>query len=144
MTASDGLPPLPHTTLLAALHRVSRSPEEVATIRRSVAAQLAAWQLQHVEQQVMLIVSELITNAITHGKGQVWLALKLLHTLEGPTLRIEVCDHGAWPGESPRFADSNAEHGRGLLLVQNLADEAGHSLDPLGHVAWAHLRVSDC
>jgi anti-sigma regulatory factor (Ser/Thr protein kinase) len=84
---------------------------------------------------VVLMVDELVTNAIVHGTGPVRLRLRL----DGRELLAEVGDDSPLVPR-PRRADPAAmdwsETGRGLLLVSALADD--HGTRPAGHgkVVW--------
>ncbi|TDD58375.1 ATP-binding protein, partial [Actinomadura rubrisoli] len=73
---------------------------------------------------IVLMVDELITNAVVHGTGPVRLALRL----DGPLLIGEVGDGDPVaptpPGAPPGVLEW-AEAGRGLLLVSALATEFG-------------------
>ncbi|GAA1799424.1 ATP-binding protein [Actinomadura chokoriensis] len=84
---------------------------------------------------IVLMVDELVTNAVVHGTGPVRLALRL----DGTLLTAEVSDAHpaapAVPGGPPRVLDW-AEAGRGLLLVAALATEFGARPRPPGKTVW--------
>ncbi|MGI5169730.1 ATP-binding protein [Spirillospora sp. CA-253888] len=84
---------------------------------------------------VVLMVDELITNAVLHGGGPVRLRLRL----DGPLLTGEVGDRNpaapAPPGPGPGVLDW-AEDGRGLLLVGALATDFGVRPEPAGKTVW--------
>lgn len=88
-------------------------------------------------EDAVLLVDELVTNAILHGGGNVRLRLRL----EGRRLVAEVAD------DSPRLPRPRrpggqvdwAESGRGLLLVAALADDHGSRLTGHGKVVWFGL-----
>lgn len=69
-------------------------------------------------QELKLVVSELVTNAVVHGNGPV--ALRL--TAAGDTVEGEVLDSGPGfePSAPPASAPGHAEGGRGLFLVDRL------------------------
>ncbi|GGT98166.1 anti-sigma regulatory factor (Ser/Thr protein kinase) [Actinomadura citrea] len=88
---------------------------------------------------VVLIVDELVTNAVVHGTGPVHLALRLEATQAGARLTGEVGDAdprapGAPAGPPPVLDWSEA--GRGLLLVACLATEFGARPAPPGKTVW--------
>jgi anti-sigma regulatory factor (Ser/Thr protein kinase) len=90
-------------------------------------------------------VAELANNAITHGRvpGRDFrLTLTLTPT---DTLRIELTDTrgGSTPPPLPQPPPMEAESGRGLVLVEALADHWGTKLGPMPiKSVWAELDVS--
>ncbi|NUT10676.1 MAG: ATP-binding protein [Nonomuraea sp.] len=83
-------------------------------------------------QDVELMVSELVTNAVKHGsRGRVTVALS---AMDG-TIRVEVHD----PGHGTpirRYPRPESLGGRGLMLVEQLAVDWGVRLDPEGTTVW--------
>ena len=86
----------------------------------------------------VLLMSELVTNAIKHGKGAVGLVIKK----RPAQLCIEVTDAGA---ERPttRSPRSDRLGGRGLILVERLASSWGvaPSPQPPGKTVWFTLQT---
>lgn len=86
------------------------------------------------------VVAELAANAATHGRlpGR---SFRLSLYVIGSTLRIEVTDTRGDRLPAPQAPDAVAESGRGLLLVEALADRWGvtEGRYPL-KVVWAELR----
>ncbi|MFI2372753.1 ATP-binding protein [Streptomyces sp. NPDC018833] len=93
----------------------------------------------------MVIVSELVSNAIRVG-GPVPVDMCVTRWSSGrPVLRIDVVDGGRRLPARTRwgsFPDDAACHGRGLPLVDMLADQWGSEHRPDGHHVWACVR--DC
>ena len=84
----------------------------------------------------LLLASELVTNAIRHGKGMVQLVVKKL----SGRLCVEVSDEGTGR-PAPRNPGSNLPGGRGLLLVERLASEWGVAPSRGGgKTVWFTLR----
>ncbi|MGW7094388.1 ATP-binding protein [Streptomyces sp. NPDC054874] len=109
--------------------RFSSTPRGARLARRLALQQLDAWGLPYggdTSDTATLLVAELAANAVTHGRvpGRDFeLAVKLL----GGTLRIEVSDTRGErrppdPGAPRPSSGPLAEDGRGLLLVEALAD----------------------
>ncbi|MEU6141636.1 ATP-binding protein [Streptomyces sp. NPDC047081] len=88
---------------------------------------------------LLLCVSELVTNALLHGVPP---GRRLLFRLkyDGEVVRIEVHDSGTGV---PRVADDADEGGRGLLLVSALADKWGVGRRDPGKVVWAEFVRSE-
>ncbi|GLY74420.1 hypothetical protein Airi01_026870 [Actinoallomurus iriomotensis] len=105
-------------------------PVRVRHSRELVREALATWGLTELADTVELLVSELVTNAVRHGAGDI--GLRLIRT---DSLLCEVRDDGH---ELPalRRADVTAENGRGLQLVTALAERWGTQRTPTGKVVW--------
>ncbi|WP_374117355.1 ATP-binding protein [Streptomyces sp. RKAG293] len=111
----------------------------IAEARRLLREQLRHWGVPGLVDIAELLASELVTNALQHtDEGAV-----LTATLSGGPvhrLRVEVHDHAA---RRPRLhtPGENATSGRGLLLVQALADSWGVRSLGTGKVVWFELDV---
>ena len=72
-----------------------------------------------------LLLTELVTNSVRHAQAgpSDWIGLDVLCSPEG--VRVEVSDHG--PGFEPRpdQPSPDSDQGRGLLLVDRMADRWG-------------------
>jgi anti-sigma regulatory factor (Ser/Thr protein kinase) len=86
-------------------------------------------------RDVRLLVSELVTNAVRHAGGE---AVRLVVTLTGDTLRIEVHDPGRGFEVKPPPDDPLRASGWGLVLVEELADRWGVDHDPRTRV-WFEM-----
>jgi anti-sigma regulatory factor (Ser/Thr protein kinase) len=121
-----------------------RERRSVQAARRFTADALTGWGLAGTDRadDVLLCVSELVTNALLHGvpPGR---HSRLLLRYDGRVLGVEVHDSG--PGE-PRVVesgDTGAEGGRGLLLVAVLSDQWGVRDRELGKAVWCEFEVRD-
>ena len=99
---------------------------------------LAAWRLAHVEETAVLLVSELVTNAVRDAActDAITLELRVVHTW----LRIEAyrCRPGlAMPRTTGEFDKSGFE----FALVDCLASKWGVRETVTGKTAWAELDV---
>ncbi|MEU0071596.1 ATP-binding protein [Streptomyces sp. NPDC006332] len=117
--------------------------ESARAARRQVATQLDDWGLPQVADDATLIVSELVTNAVCHGAGPVWHALRRVPgDGAADVVRLEVGDHGrGWGGAPAARAreDSLACGGRGLPLVEALSSRWGAWHLPHGFVVWVEM-----
>jgi CheY-like chemotaxis protein len=113
-------------------------PESVARARRFVESTCHSWAAHDAIDPALLVVSELVTNAITHGGGIC--ALRLRHNKDA--LRIEVVDRGDGSPEIAAASDT-AEGGRGLRIVTLTARAWGVDDGAEGtKVVWAELSLS--
>ena len=76
---------------------------------------------QHVLDDLYLVVSELVTNAVMHGQG----AIRLRLQVDAGDLRGEVIDDGGGFEHELRAAGPSATSGRGLLIVDRLTNRWG-------------------
>jgi len=108
----------------------------VRLARHATRVGLAAWRLGRVEENAVLIVSELVTNAIRHAEDTDVIGLDLQ---AGRTwLRIEVQDTDQrWP--QPRIPACSDESGFGFVLVEALAGQWGVRETETGKAVWAQL-----
>lgn len=90
-----------------------------------------------------LIASEFAGNSIQHtpsgGPGG---RLTITVTTRPGWTRIAVTDGGVGEWSRPAPADALGDYGRGLLLVDALADKVGHDVDEDGQTMWAELSWS--
>ncbi|MFI7387265.1 ATP-binding protein [Streptomyces sp. NPDC049813] len=114
--------------------------------RDTVRDRLRSWQVPgDTCCDAVLLVSELTTNAVLHtGSEQVLCGLTL--TGDEQRLRIELHDDGRVPVAPPEQQQAGpwAESGRGLVLIQQLADRWGsaRSTRVEGKVVWAELTAA--
>ncbi|WP_443046698.1 ATP-binding protein [Streptomyces sp. NBC_00247] len=116
----------------------------VRSARDTVRDRLRLWEVPgDTCCDAVLLVSELTTNAVLHtDSGHVMCGLAL--TGDERRLRIELHDESSTPVRpSERHAGPGEEGGRGLLLVQQLADSWGsaRSTRGVGKVVWAELTA---
>ncbi|MEV8044574.1 ATP-binding protein [Streptomyces griseoluteus] len=114
-----------------------RVPESARTARRLVRAALSAWELNDLTDDTLLIVSELVANAVRHARRN---SIRVMVERRAPRMvRVAVADFSHdRPEPSPPTAD--AEDGRGLFLVMTLATNWGTDERRWGKVVWAELE----
>lgn len=87
---------------------------------------------------LLLIVSELVTNALRYGVARGGFALMVLSA--GPCrVHVQVYDDEREPPR-PRLASVECEAGRGLFLVGSLSSSWGVSELPEGKIVWAAVE----
>ncbi|MFJ8636349.1 ATP-binding protein [Streptomyces sp. NPDC093568] len=120
------------------LTRVSAGVEDVSRIRRVARDFLAGLPVQSATREdALLVISELVTNAVTHALPPA--ALRLCRTPRS-TLRIEVTDGGPQLRTPPR-TDPMEEHGRGMQIVAALATHHGTVTHEQGATRWVELPL---
>ncbi|MEE1756356.1 SpoIIE family protein phosphatase [Streptomyces sp. SP18CS02] len=117
--------------------RLPREPRSVGRARELTRAQLVAWDLEPLVDTVELLVSELVTNALRYGEGEIRLRL-----LRDRSLVCEVWDAGLVQPRRRRARDTD-EGGRGLQLVGLLSAGWGSRRTPRGKTVWFELPLPD-
>ncbi|WP_234442057.1 SpoIIE family protein phosphatase [Streptomyces sp. NRRL S-1448] len=117
----------------------SLAPEarSVARARELARDQLTDWGLAGLVDTTELLVSELVTNALRHGHGEIRLRLLLDRTLV-----CEVWDADLAQPRRRRARDTD-EGGRGLQLVGLLSEGWGSRRTPRGKTVWFELALPD-
>ncbi|MFF7995753.1 ATP-binding protein [Kitasatospora xanthocidica] len=116
-------------------------PKPVARARTFTAGALADWYActgEGVAADVVLLVAELVANAMLHGDGP----LELLLDATGARLRVGVSDRSpALP--APRLPHEPAlPGGHGLVIVERLADRWGAEPHGRGKTIWAEFDAA--
>lgn len=127
-----------------AAHTLGREPRPVGSARRFAELTLQNWGLEAIRDNVAVITSELVTNALRYGlpargrpapRGVVRMGL----VRQGATLLCAVFDPGT---KTPvmREPDHFTESGRGLHVIEALSDTWGWTVpDQAGKAVWAML-----
>jgi anti-sigma regulatory factor (Ser/Thr protein kinase) len=114
-------------------------PSDASTVRlaRQVTRDaLATWNLGQLEEAAVLLVSELVTNAVRHARDTGAIGLELAST--GARLRLEIQDGDPSWRPMDSLADCD-EGGFGFLVVDSLADRWGLRRVCAGKAVWAEL-----
>ncbi|MFI6143994.1 ATP-binding protein [Streptomyces sp. NPDC051109] len=143
-TAAVGAPDSPRLRIRGFAHWVAEpAPAAVPLLRTRVRAVLEGWPVSAEAVDVLLLaVSELAGNVVQHAAAGGRMRVGL--SIDGGWLRLEVADQGVRPSRPPHPADEvdpGAESGRGLLIVQLLAAEAGGELSVAASESGTSVRV---
>lgn len=122
-------PPRPTTTVV-----VEHGPHGPAQARTAVEQWALSVGVGRLCDDLKLIVSELVTNAVRYGRPPVRVEV----AADEDTVTVAVADGGE-DMPTARHAGDDAENGRGLLLIDLLAAEHGVRPDPPGKAVWAAL-----
>ncbi|MDJ0385655.1 ATP-binding protein [Streptomyces sp. G-G2] len=118
---------------------VGPDPAEVGRARRWARSRLAGCGIgddEPLAETLVLLISELVTNAVVHTGCPA--VLRML--FGGPGVRVEVADASDRP-PAPRHAEGGDTNGRGLELVDGLADRWGWQREGAGKRIWCEI---DC
>ncbi|WP_031048412.1 ATP-binding protein [Streptomyces sp. NRRL F-5650] len=119
------------------------APHAVRTARSRVRRALEDWRLDGVGDIAVLLVSELVTNALRHAAGPI--GVRLVHGPAGPgavagVLRVEVSDSVPDPPRG-RTVGPDDEDGRGLQLLAAVARDWGTRPHGTGKAVWFELAL---
>jgi anti-sigma regulatory factor (Ser/Thr protein kinase) len=109
-------------------------------VRRIVRALLQAWALPGLVDAAELVVTELLSNVYRHVPDRRCVAvLARAEDGDGVWLAVRDCAAGSLP--RVRYAAPTDESGRGLALIEAVADKWGVEPDPGGgKTVWCELR----
>jgi anti-sigma regulatory factor (Ser/Thr protein kinase) len=110
----------------------------LSTARRFVSSMLELWDCQDPDEIVPLLTSEIVSNAVRHGRGSVGLELTLL---DGHGLRVEARDEAP---DTPVIRRSSPDGigGHGLAIIESLARRWGVERHEGFKVVWFETPVS--
>jgi anti-sigma regulatory factor (Ser/Thr protein kinase) len=129
---------------------------DVACVRRSIGDWLRDWDLGPLVEDVELVASELVTNAILHAGGEIDVVLERrgegvrVLVRDGcpdvvpapsvlPSLDLHDADVDDDLGRLARSMLETSTTGRGLLLVEAFSDAWGADVAPTSKEVWAEL-----
>jgi anti-sigma regulatory factor (Ser/Thr protein kinase) len=127
---------IPDRPLLVVTSTMGPQPRSAGSARATVRDTLARWGHQDLADTACLLVTEILTNAIRHARCPI--RMHLCRAAE--EVIVEITD------DSPEFPqrrlpDDDDEGGRGLLLVDALADGWGARPAVPGKTVWFTLRI---
>jgi len=118
------------------------APASVAVARQRLTADLdAAGIVQAAVGDAVLVVSELLSNAIRHARPLPGASVQVAWALDDGSVEVAVSDGGAPTRPYPAHASVSALGGRGLDIVEYLARTWGVRTDPAGLTVWAVLAA---
>ncbi|KUN90387.1 hypothetical protein AQJ66_00700 [Streptomyces bungoensis] len=127
------LPAAPLATVATDLPATAAS---VPAGRDFLAKALLTWGCERTADDALLLLSEVLTNAVQHAQGPLGVHMCRTDT----ALTVEVSDRSLHLPQ-PRLAAEDDESGRGLLLVRALADDWGVRPTDDGKTTWFSLKL---
>ncbi len=123
---------------------LAAEPAEVGAARRMLGQKLHSWGVSSDEEDVaVLLVSELVTNAILHAQPPLRLVVSRRHR----KVRVEVHDGDAGSVARLRRRHDEMEegapaaNGRGLRLVDALSSRWGATESSTGKMVWFEVDL---
>jgi len=120
------------------LPAVQPEPGRVPYLRHQADMVLHLWHLDDVAGDVELLLTELASNVVRHARtlfnvGLVW---------DGRTLRGEITDANPEPPQEQDDPAADRLGGRGLFLVDQLAQRWGYDQHRYGKTVWFEVPAS--
>ncbi len=116
-------------------------PHSVSAARRRVARLATQWGHPRIAGDAALLASELGTNAVLHGCLRDRL-FRVELILTEAVLRIAVTDPKGERTPCVRTPTDDDQFGRGLFIVQTLADRWGVDGHTVGKTVWSELDLA--
>ncbi len=116
--------------------RFKRDSETPAEARALVRQALAAWDCDDLDDVASLLTSEVVANAVRYAADQIALRVSLADEV----VRVEVHDSNPVLPQGRRV-DPGATSGRGLLVLEALAEQWGAEPDRTGKTVWFELSA---
>lgn len=118
------------------------TPEAALAARRALLARESALP-DSVRDDVLLLMTELVTNAVRHADAGPDRMVRLEVRQRRDAVRVSVCDEG--PGFAPEATCSSPGEtgGWGLVLVERIADRWAVTRTATGTCVWFEIRYEE-
>lgn len=116
----------------ASTMRLASTPVSIGVARTQVAELCERSGMDSLADTAALLVSELVTNAVMHGHGDITLSV---HCADSQLL-VGVSDESTEPPLINPSPPTNRLGGRGLFLVNTLANSWNYQIAPDGKTVW--------
>ena len=88
-------------------------------------------------EPTLLVVTELLSNAIDHGRDPVWLSIEM----RDESVYVEVRDDAPEPPQLQPLKPLRVR-GRGLEMIEAVSSGWGWTADPPGKIVWADVPTN--
>ncbi|MFJ2603469.1 ATP-binding protein [Streptomyces sp. NPDC091279] len=121
-----------------------RSVSRARTDCRTFLATCGATVTADLADELVLLVDELMSNAVTHGRvpGVTGRRVRLTLARTGEVLRVEVRDTQSDRLPHLHKAERDEERGRGLAIVDALSSAWGVTREVIGKTVWAEKTLT--
>lgn len=119
------------------------APSSVGAARRKLGADLRAHGIpESLVADAVLVLSELLSNAVRHADPLPGTQVRVSWRLTGGTLELAVSDGGGQGRPHPEVPSATSTSGRGLGIVERLSTRWGVRSNEHGCTVWAVLPVA--
>lgn len=141
--------PYPTQGMNVAVHRTEheryrRRRPSVRAARADARALAGKWQHPEIADDLALLVSEVVTNAVIHGTTGRGSRVQVTYRLYDDRLHVDVRDAASGQPRVLRAASvrgEHREHGRGLIVVASLARRWGVVPRVIGKSVWFEVLL---
>ena len=116
--------------------RLHPVPTSAGVARRFIDLTLTGWGCDALVDAAVLLVSEVVTNAILHARSDIEVHV----ASRGTVMRIEVTDHGDGDPVMRSYSE-DASSGRGLAIVEQVASAWGVTKVAGGKRVWFEVAA---
>jgi len=118
-----------------------RLPSEptAAAVARAIVEAAASDLPETILTDAKLLTTEVVTNAIRHARGT---QAVIVRVRRNDLVRVEVVDQGPMFDPQPQTTSSRPGGGRGLMLVDRVANAWGVEPDEGGKKVWFELAAA--
>lgn len=109
--------------------------DTAARARDHVRWWLLSWELEDLVEPVLLLTSEVVTNALLHAGTDITVSVQR----DGLGVRVEVGD-GSSVRPVRRRPSSSATTGRGVQMLERFADDWGYEVVGNGKLVWFSVQ----
>ena len=128
-----------HSTRLSTRMALEPSAQTGSIARRELRQLLDTARIdQETSDTAVLLATELVTNAVEHGRGSAYLDA----AVQDRAIRLEVSDSSTVVPQPNTAVSELDERGRGLLLIEALASRWGVLPRSDGKTVWCELDIA--